>query len=84
MGAISTVWLIGQYSHRSNVRFDHWIAVCRRRGCEMAILGLAVAFVVLAIIAAIVGQRGIAGLSMNIAKWLVIAFIILAIISMVI
>ena len=50
----------------------------------MAILGLAVAFVVLAIIAAVVGQQGIAGLSMNIAKWLVIVFIILAIISMVI
>jgi uncharacterized membrane protein YtjA (UPF0391 family) len=50
----------------------------------MAILGLAVAFVVLAIIAAIFGQRGIAGLSMNIAKWLVIAFIVLAIISMVV
>lgn len=50
----------------------------------MAILGLAVTFVILAIIAAVFGQRGIAGLSMSIAKWLVIAFIALAIISLVI
>jgi uncharacterized membrane protein YtjA (UPF0391 family) len=29
------------------------------------------------------GARGIAGLSMNIAKWLVIIFVILAIISLI-
>lgn len=49
----------------------------------MAIIELAIAFVVLAIIAGIAGQQGIAGLSMNIAKWLVIVFIVLAIVSLV-
>ncbi len=47
----------------------------------MALLSLAIAFVVLAIIAAVLGARGVAGLSMRIAKWLVIIFIILAIVS---
>ncbi|WP_342765088.1 DUF1328 family protein [Methanolobus sp.] len=42
---------------------------------------LAVLFLILAIIAYILGARGVAGLSMGIAKWLVIIFIILAIIS---
>ncbi|WP_292389992.1 DUF1328 domain-containing protein [Methanosarcina sp. UBA5] len=42
---------------------------------------LAVVFLVLALIAYILGARGIAGFSMEIAKWLVIIFIILAIIS---
>ncbi len=50
----------------------------------MAILGLAVAFVVLAIIAAVLGAGGIAGMSMNIAKWLVIIFLVLAVLSYVI
>ncbi|MDY0130197.1 MAG: DUF1328 family protein [Methanosarcina vacuolata] len=38
-------------------------------------------FLILALIAYILGARGVAGLSMEIAKWLVIIFIILAIIS---
>lgn len=42
---------------------------------------LAILFIVLAIIAAIVGARGIAGVSMTIAKWMVIIFIVLAIVS---
>lgn len=42
---------------------------------------LAILFLVLAVVAAILGARGIAGLSMQIAKWLVIIFVILAIIS---
>lgn len=45
------------------------------------VLELAVAFFVLAIIAGVFGQQGIAGMSMEIAKWLIIAFIVLAIIS---
>jgi len=45
-------------------------------------LSLAIVFIVLAIIAAIVGARGIAGVSMTIAKWLVILFVALAIISL--
>lgn len=48
----------------------------------MAILELAIAFFVLALIAGIFGSRGIAGLSMNIAKWLVIVFVILAVVSL--
>lgn len=48
----------------------------------MAILSLAIAFFVIAIIAAVFGARGIAGLTMDIAKWLVIGFIILAVASM--
>nr|WP_292463573.1 DUF1328 family protein [Methanolobus sp.] len=47
----------------------------------MALIELAVLFLILAIIAYILGARGVAGLSMGIAKWLVIIFIILAIIS---
>lgn len=49
----------------------------------MAILELAIAFFVLAIIAGVMGAGGVAGLSMDIAKWLVIAFLVLAIISFV-
>ncbi|HEY3363393.1 MAG TPA: DUF1328 family protein [Methanosarcina sp.] len=45
------------------------------------LIGLAVFFLILALIAYILGARGIAGFSMEIAKWLVIIFIILAIIS---
>ncbi|GAA0245980.1 DUF1328 domain-containing protein [Halobacterium noricense] len=49
----------------------------------MAILELAIAFFVLAIIAGVMGAGGVAGLSMDIAKWLVIVFLVLAIISFV-
>ncbi|HII92170.1 MAG TPA: DUF1328 domain-containing protein [Methanosarcina sp.] len=45
------------------------------------LIRLAVVFLILALIAYILGARGIAGFSMEIAKWLVIIFIILAIIS---
>lgn len=44
-------------------------------------IGLAVLFLILALVAAVLGARGIAGVSMQIAKWLVIIFVILAIIS---
>ncbi|MFZ0005250.1 MAG: DUF1328 family protein [Methanoregula sp.] len=44
---------------------------------------LAVIFLVLALIFYIAGARGIAGFSMEIAKWLVIIFIIVAIITFV-
>ena len=45
------------------------------------LIGLAVIFLVLALVAYILGARGIAGLSMDIAKWLVIILVILAIIT---
>jgi len=46
-------------------------------------LTYAVVFFVLAIIAAVLGARGVAGITMTIAKWFVIIFIVLAIISLV-
>jgi uncharacterized membrane protein YtjA (UPF0391 family) len=45
------------------------------------LIGLAVVFLILALIAFVLGARGIAGFSMEIAKWLVIIFVVLAIIS---
>jgi uncharacterized membrane protein YtjA (UPF0391 family) len=45
------------------------------------LIGLAIFFLILALIAYILGAQGIAGFSMEIAKWLIIVFVILAIIS---
>lgn len=45
------------------------------------LIGLAVVFLILALVAFVLGARGIAGFSMEIAKWLVIIFIVLAIIT---
>lgn len=45
------------------------------------LIGLAVVFLILALVAYIFGARGIAGFTMEIAKWFVIIFVILAIIS---
>ena len=47
------------------------------------LIGSAVLFLILALVAYVLGARGIAGFSMTIAKWLVIIFVILAIISFV-
>lgn len=44
-------------------------------------LELAILFLLLALVAAVLGARGVAGLSMSIAKWLVIIFVILAIVT---
>jgi len=44
---------------------------------------LAILFLILAVVAGVFGARGVAGLSMEIAKWLVIIFIVLAIVSFV-
>lgn len=46
-------------------------------------LELAILFFILAIVAGALGAGGIAGLSMTIAKWLILAFLVLAIISLV-
>lgn len=46
------------------------------------LLYLAVMFFVIALILGVLGWRG-AGISMNIAKWLIIVFIILAILSLI-
>jgi uncharacterized membrane protein YtjA (UPF0391 family) len=45
------------------------------------IIELAVLFLVLALVAYVLGARGIAGFSMDIAKWLVIIFVIVAIVT---
>ncbi|MEF8914566.1 DUF1328 family protein [Natronomonas sp.] len=42
----------------------------------------ALVFIVLALVAAAVGARGIAGISMTVAKWFIIIFVVLAIISL--
>jgi len=44
---------------------------------------LAILFFILALVAAALGASGVAGVSMTIAKWFVIIFIVLAIISIV-
>ena len=43
---------------------------------------LAIGFVVLAIIAAVVGFRGVAGISLRIAKLLILVFLVLAVVSL--
>ncbi|WP_073311579.1 DUF1328 family protein [Halobaculum gomorrense] len=40
-------------------------------------------FFVLALVAAVLGARGVAGVSMTIAKWLVIVFLVLTIVTLV-
>jgi len=45
------------------------------------LIELAVIFLVLALVAYILGARGIAGFSMEIAKWLIIIFVIVAIVA---
>jgi uncharacterized membrane protein YtjA (UPF0391 family) len=42
---------------------------------------LAVVFLILALVFFILGAKGIAGFSMGIAKWLVIIFVVVAIIT---
>lgn len=48
----------------------------------MGFLGLALVFLGVALLAGVLGQRGVAGLSMNIAKWLVVLFVVVAIVSL--
>ncbi len=45
------------------------------------LIQLAILFLILALVAYILGARGIAGFSMTIAKWLIIIFIIIAIVA---
>jgi uncharacterized membrane protein YtjA (UPF0391 family) len=48
-----------------------------------SLLWWAVFFFILAITAWVLGARGVAGLSMTVAKWLVVIFIVLAIIALI-
>jgi uncharacterized membrane protein YtjA (UPF0391 family) len=45
------------------------------------LIELAVLFLLLALVAYILGARGVAGFSMDIAKWLIIIFVIVAIVA---
>lgn len=45
-------------------------------------LYLAVVFFVLAIVAALIGSQGVAGISMEIARILILVFVVLAIVSL--
>jgi uncharacterized membrane protein YtjA (UPF0391 family) len=45
------------------------------------LIGWAVVFLILVLVAFVLGAKGIAGFSMTIAKWLVILFVILAIVA---
>lgn len=47
----------------------------------MGLVSLAVLFIVLAFVAYVMGEKGFAGFSMDVAKWLIIIFVILAILS---
>ncbi|MFC4407366.1 DUF1328 family protein [Haloarchaeobius iranensis] len=47
-----------------------------------SLLGLAIVFFALALAAAVVGARGIAGMNMEIARILVLVFLVLAILSL--
>ena len=46
-------------------------------------LEYALLFFVLAIVAALLGASGVAGISMTIAKWFIIIFLVLAVVSLV-
>lgn len=46
-----------------------------------SLIYLAVLFLILALVFFIMGARGIAGFTMEIAKWLVIIFVIVAIVT---
>lgn len=44
--------------------------------------GQLIELAVLAIVAALVGARGVAGISMEVARWFIIVFVVLAIVSL--
>jgi uncharacterized membrane protein YtjA (UPF0391 family) len=46
-------------------------------------IALAVVFIVLALVAAVLGAQNVAGISMAIAKWFIILFVVLAIVSLI-
>ena len=45
------------------------------------LIELAVLFLILALVAYILGARGIAGFSMDIAQWIVIIFVVVAVVA---
>ncbi len=65
------------------MQFKRWNKTKWRVIRTADLLTLAIIFFILAIIAAVLGMWGVAGVSMDVAKWLVIIFIILAILALV-
>lgn len=59
--------------------------MCRlhTEGERMVLLELAIVFFVIALVLAVLGFWGGAGISMDIAKWLILVFIVLAILALV-
>ena len=57
--------------------------ICSREGNDVNLIQVAVIFLILALMFFIMGMRGIAGVTMEIAKWLVIIFVAVAIILLV-
>jgi uncharacterized membrane protein YtjA (UPF0391 family) len=49
----------------------------------VSLIQLAVIFLILALVFFMIGMRGIAGVTMDVAKWLVIIFITVAIIMLI-
>ena len=49
----------------------------------VSLIQLAVIFIILALVFFMMGMRGIAGVTMDVAKWLVIIFIAVAIIMLI-
>ena len=47
------------------------------------LIELAILFLILAVVAYVLGAREIAGVSMKVAKWLVIIFVVLAIVAVI-
>ncbi|WP_331234170.1 DUF1328 family protein [Natronorarus salvus] len=70
MSAVSAMFVMSLWSLAENV------VILQGSFIELAIL-----FAILAIVAAALGAGGVAGISMNIAKWFIIAFVLLAIIT---
>ncbi|PSP84824.1 DUF1328 domain-containing protein [Halobacteriales archaeon QS_1_68_17] len=64
---------------RAQTIFNEFVFIPLQFGGDL--LWLAIAFLVLALVAGVVGASGVAGLSMDIAKWLVILFVVLAILT---
>jgi uncharacterized membrane protein YtjA (UPF0391 family) len=66
----------GEYFQREKYKIYNY----NKTGETMDLIYLAVVFMVLALVAFVLGARGVAGFSMQIAKWLVIIFVVLAVV----
>jgi uncharacterized membrane protein YtjA (UPF0391 family) len=62
-----------------HMMLDHTVLIPLQFGGDL--VSLAILFLILALVAGIAGASGVAGLSMDIAKWLVIIFVVLAVVT---